>query len=217
MEIFLDTLDLDVIGKYYDMGLVSGITTNPTLARRFGMSDDIEMVTKLREVMQFGEIHVEAFGDTTEQILSEVERLRRSDHNLVFKIPFTEAGVEAVHSLKHNCLNATKTNMHLVFSHNQALIATKVRSDYICPLVGRLDDEGHEGLLFIDELVRTFNRDNVKTKIMVSSVRNPMHVIRAFKAGADAITIPADVMNRMFYHKLTDDGFDKFKKDLRGE
>jgi len=94
------------------------------------------------------------------------------------------------------------------------LIATKVRSDYICPLVGRLDDEGHEGLLFIDELVKTFGRDKVNTKIMVSSVRNPMHVIRAFKIGADAITIPVEVMVRMFTHKLTDDGFEKFKVDL---
>jgi len=217
MDIFLDTLDLEVIDKYCSMGIVSGVTTNPTLAKRFGMSDDVEMIRKLRNVIPFGEIHVEAFGETTEQILSEVERLRSVDNNLAFKIPFTEAGVEAVYEIKHSWLNATKTNMHLVFSHNQALIATKVGSDYICPLVGRLDDEGHEGLLFIDELVRTFSRDNIRTKIMVSSVRNPMHVIRAFKAGADAITIPTDVMNRMFYHKLTDDGFEKFKKDLRGE
>jgi len=216
MDIFLDTLDLEIIDKYYNMGIISGVTTNPTFARRFGMSD-VEMVTKIRGVMSFGEIHVEAFGDTAEQILSEVERLKSVDYNLVFKIPFTEEGVRAVYEIKHNCLNTIRTNIHLIFSHNQALIATKAKSDYICPLVGRLDDEGHEGLLFIDELVRTFNRDNVKTKIMVSSVRNPMHVIRAFKAGVDAVTIPADVINRMFYHKLTDDGFERFKKDLRGE
>jgi len=217
MDIFLDTLDLEVVDKYYTMGIISGVTTNPTLAKRFGMYDDIEMITKLRTIMKFGEIHVEAFGETTEKILSVVNRLSGIDCNLVFKFPFTEAGVKAVHKLKHDCLNSARTNMHLIFSHNQALIATKVGSDYICPLVGRLDDEGYDGLLFIDELARIFNRNNVRTKIMVSSVRSPMHVIGAFKAGADAITIPADVMNRMFYHKLTDDGFEKFRKDLRGE
>lgn len=213
MDLFLDTLDLDLISKYYNMGIISGVTTNPTLMRRFTLSDT-EMINKVRGVLTYGEIHVEAFGDTVEQILSEIDRLSKLDDNLVFKIPFTEAGVEAVSYVKyHTC---EKTNMHLVFSHNQALIATKVGSDYICPLVGRLDDEGHEGLLFVDELVKTFNRDKIETKIMVSSVRNPMHVIRAFKVGADAITIPAEVMNRMFYHKLTDDGFEKFKSDLGG-
>jgi len=213
MDIFLDTLDLEVIKRYHGMGLVSGVTTNPTLARRYNMADDVEMVKAVRGAMRFGEIHVEAFGDTVDEIISEVERLRSSDDDLVFKIPFSESGVMAVKQLKG--FGATRTNMHLIFSHNQALIATKVGSDYICPLVGRLDDEGHEGLLFIDELVRTFGRDQVKTRVMVSSVRNPMHVIRAFKVGADAVTIPASVMERMFTHKLTEDGFAKFKEDLR--
>lgn len=215
MELFLDTLDLEVIRKYSDMGIISGVTTNPTLARRYKMgSNSVEMIKRVRDAMEKGEIHVEAFGDTAEEILNEVDRLHSIDPNLVYKIPFTIAGADAVRKLKTKVTNL-KVNMHLIFSHNQALIAVKLKSDYICPLVGRLDDEGHEGLLFIDELVRTFSRDGVDTKIMVSSVRNPMHVIRAFKVGADAITIPAEVMEKMFKHRLTDDGFERFKRDMQ--
>lgn len=212
MNIFLDTLDISLIDKYYKMGFISGVTTNPTMKARFSMSDDIDMIQLVRKTMPVGEIHVEAFGESVDEIISEVDKLKCVDDNLVFKIPFTESGVSAVHKLKN--FGGIKTNLHLVFSHNQALISTNVKSDYICPLVGRLDDEGHEGLLFIDELARIFRRDRIQTKIMVSSVRSPMHVIRAFKSGADAITIPVDVMKRMFYHKLTDDGFQKFKDDL---
>lgn len=209
-------MDLEVINNYYTMGILDGVTTNPTMARKFNMADDMEMISNVRKAMPKGEIHVEAFGDTTDEILSEVSRLGMLDDDLVFKIPFTVAGVQAVNNLKgRGCPVGTKrTNMHLIFSHNQALLASKVKSDYICPLVGRLDDEGHEGLLFIEQLVDTYFKHDISTKIMVSSVRNPMHVIKAFKFGADAITIPPKVLDRMFEHHLTTDGFKLFKADL---
>ena len=210
MKIFLDTLELDSIQKYSDMGILTGVTTNPTLAKRHGMSDEIDMIKQIRGVMPVGEIHVEAWGTTKDEILSNIERLKvkSNDIDLVFKIPFSPAGIDA-------CNTATskgdKTNMHLIFSHNQAILCANVNSTYICPLVGRLDDAGHDALLFISELTNIM----VDTKIMVSSVRHPMHVVKAIKAGADVITVPLKVLEQMFEHPLTTTGIKLFEKDIQ--
>jgi transaldolase len=226
MEIFIDSLDLNKVKKYAKMGVISGVTTNPTLAKRHGMLDDIEMIQKTREALGNGkmEIHVEAFGETRNEIVDEVDRIwqKSKDDSLVFKIPFTEEGVEAVYEFKSgkvhriSGLPSIKTNMHLIFSHNQAIIASIVGSDYVCPLVGRLDDEGHEGTTYVAEMASMFRTGNIQTKIMMSSVRHPLHVIKALKAGVDVVTVPDSVLERMFYHKLTQDGIEKFKKDLEG-
>ena len=169
MKIFLDTLELSSIQKYSDMGILTGVTTNPTLAKRHGMVDDIDMIKQIRGVMPIGEIHVEAWGTTKDEILSNIERLKSesNDIDLVFKIPFSPAGIEACNVATNN---GDKTNMHLIFSHNQAILCANVNSTYICPLVGRLDDTGHDAMLFITELVKTFNeRYSFDTNIMVSS------------------------------------------------
>ena len=214
MKIFLDTLELDQIKKYSDMGILAGVTTNPTLAKRHGMTDDIDMVNKIRGVMPTGEIHVEAWGETKEEILNNITRLKTdsNDPDLVFKIPFSQEGV---HACNISTLNGDKTNMHLIFSHNQAIFCANVNSTYICPLVGRLDDTGHDALLFIEELVKTLkHRYEYNTKVMVSSVRHPMHVVKAIKAGADVITVPLKVLEQMFDHALTSTGIELFKNDL---
>ncbi len=215
MKIFLDTLELSSIQKYSDMGILAGVTTNPTLAKRHGMDDDIDMIKKIRGVMPVGEIHVEAWGTTKDEILSNIERLKAksNDIDLVFKIPFSPAGIDACNSATRN---GDKTNMHLIFSHNQAILCANVNSTYICPLVGRLDDTGHDAMLFIGELVKTFNeRYSFDTNIMVSSVRHPMHVVKAAKAGADVITVPLKVLEQMFEHALTATGIELFENDLQ--
>lgn len=214
MKIFLDTLDLESIKKYSDMGILAGVTTNPTLAKRHDMVDDIDMINKIREVMPIGEIHVEAWGKTKTEILDNIQRLKNTsgDKDLVFKIPFSPAGIDACNEATSN---GDKTNMHLIFSHNQAILCANVNSTYICPLVGRLDDTGHDAMLFIAELVKTFNeRYSFNTNIMVSSVRHPMHVVKAAKAGADVITVPLKVLEQMFEHALTTKGIELFEKDL---
>jgi len=210
MKIFLDTLDLNQIKKYSNMGILSGVTTNPTLAKRHGMLDDIDMVKKIREVMPVGEIHVEAWGKSKDEILNNITRLKTqsNDSNLVFKIPFSPDGVEACNIA---ILNGDKTNMHLIFSHNQAILCANVNSTYICPLVGRLDDAGHDALLFISELTKVI----INTNIMVSSVRHPMHVVKALKAGADVVTVPLKVLEQMFEHPLTTTGIELFEKDIQ--
>jgi len=207
MKIFLDTLELSSIQKYSDMGILAGVTTNPTLAKRHGMVDDIDMIKQIRGVMPIGEIHVEAWGTTKEEILSNIERLKSesNDIDLVFKIPFSPAGIEACNVATNS---GDKTNMHL--------LCANVNSTYICPLVGRLDDTGHDAMLFIAELVKTFNeRYSFDTNIMVSSVRHPMHVVKAAKAGADVITVPLKVLEQMFEHALTTKGIELFEKDLQ--
>ena len=216
MDIFLDTLDLELIKKYNKMGILSGVTTNPTLARKFNMPDDVEMISIVREVIGNKEVHVEAIGRTAEEIVENALRLRRSQLGwefLVFKIPFSEKGVEAVHILKSTNITI-KTNLHLIFSHNQVQLSTAVGTDYICPLVGRLDDSGHDAMLFIQELTSTFRTIGEKTKVMVSSVRHPMHVVKAYKAGAHVITVPPSVLEQMFHHALTEEGIKKFEEDI---
>lgn len=211
MELFLDSLDVKKIRKYSK--LLAGVTTNPTLARRFGMRDDITMIRRIREALEDGEIHVEAFGNTADEIIGYAKNLLKKsrDKNLVFKIPFNLEGVIACKELVESRL---KTNLHLVFSVNQALIAASIKSTYICPLVGRLDDIGHDAMENVKDMVEAFKANHETTKIMVSSVRHPQHVKRAYICGANAVTIPLDVIIKMFYHPLTTSGTAIFRSDI---
>lgn len=215
MKIFIDTLDLQEIKRYAGLGILSGVTTNPTLAKRFGMTDDIDMVTQIREALPTGEIHVEAFGNTSENIIDNIKRIHTQsrDDNLVFKIPFSIEGIKAINVAKQSL--RVKTNLHLIFSTNQALISSNVKSDYICPLVGRLDDAGHDAFENLEKFICAFSHtsDNI-TKIMISSVRHPQHVEKAFIVGADSITIPPYVLDKLFTHPLTDVGYEQFKSDI---
>jgi len=213
MKIFLDTLDINLIKQYSGMGLLSGITTNPTFSKRFNMANDVDMIFKVRQALGEGEIHVEAFGDTKNEIIENADRLlkKTSDKNLVFKIPFTDYGVAATMELISNNL---KTNLHLIYSLNQAILAATVRSTYICPLVGRLDDIGHDAMENIKNIVSIYRKNSGTPLVMVSSVRHPQHVLRAYEYEADAITIPPNVLTQMFYHPLTDTGIVAFKDDI---
>lgn len=213
MKIFLDSLDTNLIKRYTEIGLLSGVTTNPTFARRFDMHDDIEMITRVRQALGEGEIHVEAFGETKDEILKNAESIldKTNDSNLVFKVPFSEHGVSACKALLANNM---KTNLHLIFSINQAVLAASIKSTYICPLVGRLDDSGYDAMRNLKEMVDAFKVNSESTVIMVSSVRHPQHVTKAYECGADAITIPSNVLSQMFYHSLTHAGIGTFRNDI---
>lgn len=215
MKIFLDSLDISLIKEYSRIGLLSGITTNPTFSKGFNMADDIEMVSKVRQALGEGEIHIETFGDTKEEILENANRIldKTNDSNLVFKIPFSEHGISACRQL---LMNNIKTNLHLIFSINQAILAASIKSTYICPLVGRLDDSGYDAMRSIKEMVDAFKTNSETTLIMVSSVRHPQHVVKAYECGVDAITIPPNVLSLMFRHSLTDVGIHAFRGDIEG-
>ena len=214
MKIFLDTIDLEEIKKYSEIFDVAGITTNPNLARRFGMSDDIEMVREIGKVIgKQKEIHVEAFGENAKEIIENSKRIRKncSNFNLVFKIPFSEEGVKAS---KYLIGKKYSTNLHLIFSISQAIISSSINSNYICPLIGRLDDIGHNAIDNLNKIIKSFKLNNSKTLVMGSSVRNLNHVIDCYHIGVDAVTIPMKVIKEMFNHPLTDTGFKLFRKDL---
>ena len=206
MKIFIDTLDLKAIKKYHDMGILAGVTTNPTMQKKFGFKDDLDMVLKLREVIGDGEIHVEAFGRTAAEILKNSDRILSTGKNLVFKIPFSEVGVYAVHRLNRM---GYKTSMHLVYSLSQAIITSVVGATYICALAGRLDDVGQSSMETIAQMI------GLGPKVMVSSVRHPTHVMTAKLIGADSVTIPPDVLALMFDHPLTERGINTFEKDIK--
>lgn len=213
MKIFLDTLNLDLIKKYSHLGILTGVTTNPTFAKRFGMDNDLEMVAKVRKALGKGEIHLEAFGGKAEEIIKHAQYLtkRSKDHDLVFKIPFGQAGIKAAKILLRS---KKKTNLHLIYSLNQALLAASIGSTYICPLLGRLDDVGHDAISNLKKIKKGFEINFEKTQIMVSSVRHPQHVLKAYSVGVEAITIPPDVLEKMFYHPMTDEGVCAFKDDI---
>lgn len=206
MKIFIDTLDMDMIKKYADIGIISGVTTNPTMQKKFNMMDSKKMVLEIRKYIGNGEIHVEAFGDTADEILTNSDTLLSTGKNLVFKIPFTEAGLLACKQLRYM---GYQTNMHLIFSVNQAILAAVIGTTYICPLVGRLDDVGHNALENAKEML------GLGPKIMISSVRHPQHVIDAWKIGAHAVTIPPYVLEKMLVHPLTTEAIGIFKEDMK--
>lgn len=213
MKIFLDTLDTAMISKYAKMGIIQGVTTNPTIAKRFGMNDDIDMVKKVNQALDGGEVHVEAFGDTKEEIVENADRIIKlcKGIDIVFKIPFSEEGVAGARILVER---GHKTNLHLIYSINQALIAAVIGSTYICPLAGRLDDIGHDALSNIKATINAFRTNGINTNVMVSSVRHPQHAIRAFNIGADVVTVPLNVLLLMFQHPLTEYGVNTFRQDI---
>jgi transaldolase len=214
MKIFIDTLDLKEIKKYADLGILSGVTTNSTFAKKFGMSSELQMLKKVRKALGKGEIHVSIHGKNEEVIFKNALNIfkKSKDKNLVFKIAIGEQGIIAVKKLLAKKL---KTNLHLIYSLNQALIAGAIGSTYICPLVGRLDDIGDDALRNVKNIKDSYELNNEKTVIMVSSVRHPMHVLKSYEIGVEAITIPPAVLEKMFYHPLTEIGVKKFEKDYR--
>lgn len=212
MDIFLDTLDTNLIKKYYRLGIIRGITSNPTLQRRFNIKDDIKAIFSIRNVMPLGEIHTEATGSTANEIVKDAYRIldESGDKNLVFKIPFSVYGIEAVSELVSD---GVKTSLHLIYSLNQAILAASVDSTYICPLFGRLDDIGHDAIKNVSSIEEGYHIQNSNTKIMASSIRHPSHVANAYIVGVDAITIPPNVMELMFQHPLTQRGIETFFED----
>jgi len=215
MKILIDTLDVKEIKKYSDMGIISGVTTNPTFSKRFGMKDDIDTIKQVSDAIAGkGDIFIEALGHTEREIEDNAHRISNgsSYKNIIFKIPFTESGVEATSNLSKI---GYKTNLHLIYSVTQALIAEQSGATYICPLVGRMDDIGNDGIENVTKMKKCYDKNLVETKIMGSSIRNVNHVAELYRVGIDSITIPPKILEQMFYHPLTTSGFETFVEDLK--
>lgn len=208
MKIFLDTANIESIKKYNDMGLVDGITTNPTLLSK-EKSNPAEIMRQIVRIVN-GPVSLEVVGTTTEEMLEEAHRLKKYGQNVVVKIPMIPDGLKAVKKLKSEGI---ETNVTLIFSANQAILAAKAGAAYVSPFIGRLDDSGQDGMTLIKEIVQIFKNYQFDTNVLVASVRHPLHVIEAGKVGAQVVTLPPDILGKMLNHPLTDKGLSTFLSD----
>jgi len=210
MKIFLDTANVESIEKYNEMGVVDGITTNPTLLSK-EKGNPIKTMRKIVEIMK-GPVSLEVIAITFDKMMEESLKLAKYGDNVVVKIPMTMDGLKVVHALTKMGI---KTNVTLIFSANQALLAAKAGATYVSPFIGRLDDIGAEGLNLISEIVQIFASYDISTQLLVASVRHPLHVIEVAKMGADVVTLPPDILDKMVRHPLTDKGLDSFLSDWK--
>lgn len=208
MKIFLDTANLQSIKQYNDMGLLDGITTNPSLLAKEG-GDPQKAMEEITKIIK-GDVSLEVVATDYSGMMDEVHKLKKYGANVVIKVPMTADGLKACKSLSQEGI---PVNVTLVFSPNQALLAAKAGAKYVSPFIGRLDDIGQDGMSLIAEIKQIFSNYNFKTQILVASVRHPMHVVEAAKIGADVVTLPPDVLGKMLKHPLTDNGLKAFLAD----
>jgi transaldolase len=208
MKLFIDTANVEEIRKANDMGVICGVTTNPSLIAKEGriFKDVVKEITDIVD----GPISAEVISLDSEGMVREAEELSKIHKNIVIKIPMTAEGLKAVKVLSKEKI---KTNVTLIFSAGQALLAAKAGASYVSPFVGRLDDIGNDGMNIIKETVEIFKNYNIDTEIIAASIRHPMHVIEAAKLGCHIATIPYKVIMQLTKHPLTDKGIDQFLKD----
>lgn len=210
MKFFIDTANIDEIKEAAKMGMVDGVTTNPSLISKEGR-DFEEVIKEICEIVD-GPISAEVISTDTEGMLKEARHLAGIHDNIVVKIPMTVDGLKATRTLTGEGI---KTNVTLVFSPLQALMAAKAGATYVSPFVGRLDDLSHEGLLLVEQIVEIYSNYGYDTQIIVASVRNPLHVLDSAMMGADIATIPFNVLGKLAAHPLTDKGLKSFLDDWK--
>ena len=211
MKIFIDTANLNEIRKAKALGLVDGVTTNPTLLAKEG--EEIEsLIRKISEEVM-GPVNVEVTGITSEEIVKEARWMATWGDEVVIKIPINQEGLKAVKILSSEGI---RTNVTLLFSASQAILAAKAGATYVCPFLGRLDDISFSGIELIRQIKGIYgNYDDIQTKIIVASVRHPIHVIEAGLIGAEIVTIPPAILDQMVKHPLTDKGIAQFLEDAK--
>jgi len=208
MKFFIDTANLKQIKEMQDLGIIDGVTTNPTLLAKEGV-EPIEQLKKICGIVE-GPVSGEVIGLTSEDMVKEARELAKIALNIVIKIPFTRDGIKAVKILE---AEGIKTNVTLVFSQNQVLIAAKAGASFISPFIGRLMDNGQDEIYMLKESMEIIRAYDFKSELIVASVRNSRHVIEAAKIGAHIATIPFSVLEKMFKHPNTDLGLEAFLKD----
>ncbi len=211
MKFYIDTANVAEIREAYDMGIIAGVTTNPSLIAKEGR----DYQETLKEIASFmdGPIsgEVRADSDTAEKMIAEGREIAALSKNMVVKIPMTAEGLKAVKVLSQEGI---KTNVTLIFSANQALLAARAGASYVSPFLGRLDDISSDGLILIQDIMDVFSQyPDLETEVICASVRHPIHVLECAKTGADIATVPFKVLLQMISHPLTDQGIEKFKAD----
>ena len=209
MKFFVDTADVDAIRDLADTGLIDGVTTNPSLIAKSGRNF-VELVSEICEIID-GPISAEVTATSYSDMLKEGRKLAKIHKNIAVKVPLTRDGLKACRALS---LDGTMVNVTLCFSANQALLAAKVGATFVSPFVGRLDDIATDGMQLIEDIVDIYaNYPDLKTDVLVASIRSPMHVLEAARIGAGVATLPPEVLSAMFNHPLTDKGLATFLSD----
>ena len=208
MKLFIDTANVEEIKRANDMGIISGVTTNPSLIAKEGR-DFKEVVTEIASIVD-GPISAEVISMKWETMVEEAIELSQIHKNIVIKIPMCEEGLKAVKALKEKGI---KTNVTLVFSANQALLSARAGASYVSPFAGRIDDVGQWGIEVVQDIAQVFSIYNFDCEIIAASIRHPMHVIEAALAGAHISTIPFAVIMKMISHPLTNIGIERFLRD----
>lgn len=208
MKLFLDTANVEYIREANDMGIICGVTTNPSLIAKEGR-DFKEVIKEITSIVD-GPISGEVISEDAEGMIKEGREIAKIHKNMIVKIPMTAEGLKAVKVLS---AEGIKTNVTLIFSANQALLAANAGAAYVSPFLGRLDDISMDGVELIRTIAEIFEIHEIKTEIIAASIRNPIHVTESARAGADIATVPYNIIKQMIKHPLTDQGLEKFKAD----
>lgn len=208
MKLFIDTANVDEIREIAEWGVVDGVTTNPSLIAK-EKRDFKEVVTEITGIVD-GPISAEVVSLKHDEMVEEAKDLAKIHKNIIIKVPMTEEGLIAVKELH---AMGIKTNVTLVFTSTQALLAAKAGASYVSPFLGRLDDISTNGLNLIEEIMDIFNNYSYDTEVIAASIRHPMHVVECARLGCDIATVPYKVFKQMLHHPLTDGGIERFLKD----
>lgn len=211
MKFFIDTANLDEIREATEMGLIDGVTTNPSLVAKEGNVDFKEHIAKICEIVK-GDVSAEVTSLDTEGMLREGRELAKIAPNVVIKCPLTLDGLKATRTFRDE---GTKVNVTLCFSAAQALLAAKAGATYISPFIGRLDDIAQDGMQLIRDIVQIYDNYGFSTEVLAASIRHPVHIVDCALAGADVATIPFKVIQQLVKHPLTDKGLDSFLSDWK--
>ncbi|MEX0845061.1 MAG: fructose-6-phosphate aldolase [Balneolaceae bacterium] len=209
MKFFIDTADLDEIKEANDLGVLDGVTTNPSLCAKIGVKDFPGHIAKICEIVD-GDVSAEVVSTTYDEIMPEAREIAKIADNVVVKVPLIKDGIKAIKTLTEEGI---KTNCTLCFSATQALIAAKAGATYISPFLGRLDDISTDGMQLIRDIVQIYDNYGYQTEVLAASIRHPMHLLECAKEGADVATMPLSVIKSLLKHPLTDNGLERFLQD----
>ncbi len=214
MKFFIDTANLNQIKEANDLGILDGVTTNPSLMAKEGITGAENIINHYVTIcnMVDGDVSAEVISTDFEGIVKEGEMLAALHKNIVVKVPMIKDGIKAI---KYFSSKGIKTNCTLVFSAGQAILAAKAGATYISPFLGRLDDISYDGIELINQIVHIYNSQAYETQVLAASIRNPVHIVKCAEAGADVVTSPLDSILALLKHPLTDIGLEKFLADYK--
>lgn len=213
MRFFIDTANLEQIAEAMEMGIIDGVTTNPSLMAKEGISGEANILNHYKTIagmVDGGDVSAEVVSTEFEGMIKEGEQFAALADNIVIKIPMIKEGLKA---LNYFAMNGIKTNCTLIFSTGQALLAANAGADYVSPFIGRVDDTGWDGMALIQDIADMFKVQDIMTEVLAASIRNPLHIIQSAQLGADVATCPLKSIEALLYHPLTDKGLAKFLAD----